>query len=379
MFGGRGAAGPVMSENTLRDARILIIDEDEATVRLLRDILARAGAASSPKIIGEPYNLASCFTEYRPDLVVLNLRFPNRNGLTVLEELKQLIPQDAYLPILAIAVDVSAEERERALAAGAKDFLIPPLEAAEVAQRVRNLLQTRHLHMALRTQHSTIEARVRERVRGNDEAQVQILQRMAVMAEYRDDLEGMHPHRVGEISALLAWALGLPESEAELIRRAAPLHDVGKIGISERILLKPTGLTREEFEEMKTHTIIGARILSGSRIPVLQMAEQIALTHHENWDGSGYPLRMRGKNIPLTGRIVAVADAYDAFTHDRPYRKALDSKEVWEVLWEGAGSQWDEAILEAFASTGIGRRVARESLIPEPAVARRPLAIHLRR
>ncbi len=368
-----------MSDNTLKDARILIIDEDAATVRLLRDILARAGTVSSPKSIGVPDNLASCFTEYRPDLVVLNLRFPNGNGLTVLEQLKPLIPQDAYLPILAIAVDASPEVREQALAAGVRDFLTPPFEATEVVQRVRNLLQARHLHMALRTQNSTIEARVRERVRGNDEAQVQILQRMAVMAEYRDDLDGMHPHRVGEISALLAWALGLPESEAELIRRAAPLHDVGKIGISERILLKPTGLTREEFEEMKTHTIIGARILSGSRIAVLQMAEQIALTHHENWDGSGYPLRVRGKNIPLAGRIVAVADAYDAFTHDRPYRKALDPKEVWEVLWEGAGSQWDEAILEAFASTGIGRRVARESLIPEPAVGRRPLAIHLRR
>lgn len=368
-----------MSENPLKDARILIIDDEEARVRLLRDILARAGAVSHPKSTGEPDHVASCFAEYRPDLIVLNLRIPNRNGLTVLEQLKPLIPQDAYLPILAIAADASPDVREQALAAGAKDFLTPPFEATEVVQRVRNLLQTRHLHMALQTQHSAIEARVRERVRGNDEAQVQILQRMAVMAEYRDDLEGMHTHRVGEISALLAWALGLPETEAELIRRAAPLHDVGKIAISERILLKPTGLTRDEFEEMKTHTIIGARILSGSRIPVLQMAEQIALTHHENWDGSGYPLRVRGKNIPLAGRIVAVADAYDAFTHDRPYRKALDPKEAWEVLWEGAGSQWDEAILEAFASTGIGRRVAREGLIPEPAIARRPLAIHLRR
>lgn len=368
-----------MYEGTLKDARILIIDDDEATVCLLRDLLARAGAVSSPKSTGDPGEVASCLVEYRPDLIVLSLSIPNRNGLTVLEELKPLIPQDAYLPILAIAADASPSVRERALAAGARDFLTPPFEATEVVQRVRNLLQTRHLHLALQTQHSTIEARVRERVRGSDEAQVQILQRMAVMAEYRDDLDGMHPHRVGEISALLAWALGLPEAEAELIRRAAPLHDVGKIAISERILLKPTGLTRDEFEQMKTHTIIGARILSGSRIPVLQMAEQIALTHHENWDGSGYPLRVRGKNIPLAGRIVAVADAYDAFTHDRPYRKALDPKEVWEVMWEGAGSQWDEAILEAFASTGIGRRVGRETLSPQPAIARRPLAVHLRR
>ncbi|MGQ0549742.1 MAG: HD domain-containing phosphohydrolase [Armatimonadota bacterium] len=368
-----------MHEKTLRDARILIIDTDEANVRLLRAILKQGGAGSSPKSTGNPREVSSCYIEFQPDLIVLNLGVPNHNGLTVLDELKPLIPEDTYLPILAIVDDAAPEVKEQAVAAGATDFLRPPFDATEVLARMRNLLETRHLHTALQTQDSVVQAKIRERARENDEAQVQILQRMAVMAEYRDDLEGMHTHRVGEISALLAWALGLPEAEAELIRRAAPLHDVGKIAIPERILLKPTGLTREEFEEMKTHTITGARILSGSRIPILQMAEQIALSHHENWDGTGYPLRLRGKSIPLVGRIVALADAYDAFTHDRPYRKALDPKEAWEILWEGAGSQWDEEVLEAFASTGMGRRIERERIVVEPAIARRPPALHLRR
>lgn len=362
---------------TLRDTRILIIDDDEANVRLLRGILKGAGA--SAKSTGDPRRVVPSYLECQPDLVVLNLSIPNRNGLTILDELKPLVPEGTYLPILVIAGDATPEVKQQALDAGAKDFLSTPFDATEVIQRITNLLETRRLYLALRTQSSTVEAKVRERVREDDEAQVQILQRMAAMAEYRDDLEGMHTHRVGEISALLAWALGLPAADAELIRRAAPLHDVGKIAIPERILLKPTGLTREEFEEMKTHTMIGARILSGSRIPVLQMAEQIALTHHENWDGTGYPLRLREKRIPMVGRIVAVADAYDAFTHDRPYRQALDSKEAWEIMWEGAGTQWDEAVLEAFASTGIGRGIERATEPTEPAIARRPLATHLRR
>ncbi len=368
-----------MHEQTIRDARILIIDDDEANVRLLRGILKRAGTGSSPKSTGDPSNVVACYIEFRPDLIVLNLQIPNRTGVSVLEELRPLIPEGTYLPILVIARDATPEAKQQALAAGAKDFLSTPFDAIEVIQRIGNLLETRYLHQVLQSHTSAIEAKVRDRVREDDGAQVQILQRMAAMAEYRDDLEGMHTHRVGEISALLAWALGLPEAEAELIRRAAPLHDVGKIAIPEKILLKPTGLTREEFEEMKTHTVIGARILSGSKIPVLQMAEEIALTHHENWDGTGYPLHLRGKRIPLVGRIVAVADAYDAFTHDRPYRKALDPREVWEIMWEGAGTQWDEAVLEAFSSTGIGRKVGRESDTPEPTVARRSLAVHLRR
>ncbi|MGH2374182.1 MAG: HD domain-containing phosphohydrolase [bacterium] len=368
-----------MQEKTFRDARILIIDDDEANVRLLRALLKRAGAGSSPKSTSDPRQVVPCYVEFQPDLIILNLRTPNRDGITVLEELKRFIPEGTYLPILVIAGDVTPEAKQQALVAGAKDFLSTPFDATEVIQRIRNLLETRHLHMALQAQDSMLEAKVRERVREDDEAQFQILQRMAVMAEYRDDLAGMHTHRVGEISALLAWALGLPEADAELLRRAAPLHDVGKIAIPERILLKPTGLTREEFAEMKTHTVIGARILSGTRIPVLQLAEQIALTHHENWDGTGYPLHVRGEKIPLVGRIVAVADAYDAFTHDRPYRKALEPKEAWEIMWEGAGTQWDEAVLEAFASTGVGRKVERETEATEPAITRRPLAIHLRR
>ncbi len=344
-----------MQEISLKDARILIVDDQEADIRLLRSILKRAGANSNLRSTTDPRKTVPYLAEFQPDLIVLDLQMPHLDGFAVMEALKPLIPAGTYFPILAITTETSPEVKQRALASGAKDFLTKPFDATEVVLRIQNLLETRDLHRVLEDQNSLVEAKVREHTRGHDEAQIEILQRLAMVAEFRDDLTGKHTQRVGETAALLAWALGLPEAEAEMIRRAAPLHDVGKIGIPDRILLKPSGLTREEFEEMKNHTVIGARILSGSRLPVLKLAEEIALTHHENWDGTGYPLKLKGDVIPLVGRIVAVADAYDAFTHDRPYRKALSHKETWEIMWDGAGTQWDETVLEAFASTGIGR------------------------
>ena len=161
-------------------------------------------------------------------------------------------------------------------------------------------------------------------------------------------MTGKHTQRVRQNSALLARALNLPEEQVELIRQAAPLHDVGKIGIPDHVLLKPGRLTAEEFEQMKSHATIGAGTLSGSRFPLLQLAEEIAITHHERWDGTGYPRALKEEEIPLVGRIVAIADVFDALTHERPYKEAWTEEEAIAELERQKGRQFDPRVVEAF-------------------------------
>ncbi len=291
----------------------------------------------------------------KPDLILLDLHMPHVDGFAFLERIKPLIGEGDYLPILVLTADITQEAKKRALSLGAKDFLTKPFDTTEVLLRVRNLLETRALHLQQADENMRLEHKVRERTQDLEEARIEILARLARAAEFRDDITGKHTHRVGELAARLATGIGLPREEVEMIRLAAPLHDVGKIGISDNILLKPGPLTTDEFEVMKTHTTIGAEILSGSQVPLLILAREIAFTHHEQWDGRGYPPGLREHAIPLPGRIVAVADACDSMTNDRPYRKALPVQEALETLRRGAGGQWDNSVVEAFEDMSRAR------------------------
>ena len=225
---------------------------------------------------------------------------PYLNGFDVMKQLRPHIPPEAFLPILVLTADITPETKRQALAEGAMDFLTKPFDATEVILRIRNLLQTRSLHLQLQNQNQLLDQKVRERTAELEETQNEILERLALAAEYRDDDTGEHTKRVGQMSAQIAQALCLPQAEVELIRRAAPLHDVGKIAIPDSILLKPGKLTPEEFDHMKTHTTLGAKMLSGGRFPLLQLAEEIALTHHERWDGTGY-LGFKAKRFQSPG------------------------------------------------------------------------------
>jgi putative two-component system response regulator len=267
-----------------------------------------------------------------------------------MEALRPLIPAATYLPVLVLTADITPKARQRALAGGAKDFLTKPFDPTEVLLRIGNLLETRTLHLKLQDRNRILEAKVSARTEDLEEAQIEILERLALVAEYRDDLTGRHTQRVGQAAGQLAAGLGLPDDQVALIRRAAPLHDVGKIVIPDHLLLRPTELAPEEFEMLKAHTTIGARILSGSRFPVLQLGAEIALAHHERWDGKGYPHGLKGEAIPLPARIVAVVDAFDEMINDRPYRKALAQPQVLEILARGGGSQWERRLVETFAS-----------------------------
>ena len=221
--------------------------------------------------------------------------------------------------------------------------------------RIGNLLQTRHLHCLLSDQNAVLEERVRQRTHELQEAQGEILARLAAAAEHRDDDTGRHTLRVGELSAAIAETLGLSSQVVSLIRAAAPLHDVGKIGVPDHVLLKAGALTPEEFAIMKTHTTIGAAILAGGHSPVVIEAERIALNHHERWDGTGYPNGLLGDAIPLSARIVAVADVFDALTHERPYRPAWPMARVMEEVRAQAGRHFDPEVVAAFLTHSADR------------------------
>ena len=335
-----------MRPDQLKHARILVVDDEEANVQALTRLLARTGyqdvEATSDSRMAESILLA-----FKPDLILLDLHMPHMDGFQVMARIRPHIPKNAYLPILILTGDQDQEVRQRALASGAKDFVTKPFEVTEVLLRMRNLLETRFLHKQLARQNETLEVKVRERTGELAEAQAEILSRLAVAAEYRDDVTGRHAERVGVLSAMIARALGLHADEVALIRQAAPLHDVGKIGIPDAILMKAGSLTEAEFEVMKSHTEIGARILSGSRYPLLQMAKEIARYHHEKWDGTGYHPGMARELIPQVGRIVAVADAFDTLTHERPYKPALPLDRALHIIVEDSGTHFDPAIVDA--------------------------------
>jgi len=333
-------------EQELEKSRILIVDDESQNVRLLEKLLRRAGYEDIATAT-DPRSVRALHLQFEPDLILLDLHMPHMDGFEVMGQIVPELPIGTYLPILVLTGDTDPGYRERALSAGAKDFLTKPFEATEVILRIKNLLETRLLHQQLRRQNETLEVKVRERTRELAEAQVEILHRLAVAAEYRDDVTGQHAERVGVLAALLAEELELHPEQVKLIRRAGPLHDVGKIGIPDAILMKPGRLTSAEFEVMKTHTVIGGRILSGSRYPLLEVARTIALTHHERWDGCGYA-GMKEEQIPLVGRIVAVADVFDSLTHERPYKRAFSAAEAVQEILRERGQHFDPAIVDAF-------------------------------
>jgi putative two-component system response regulator len=330
----------------LTEGRILIVDDESANVLLLERILQRAGYHNL-RSTNDPRRVLPLFAEFRPDLVLLDLHMPHFDGFAVMEQLRPRVPEGQYLPILVLTADITSTAKQRALSNGAKDFLTKPLDATEIVLRIENLLHTRQLHTQLQDQNIILEEKVRDRTRDLENAQLEMMERLARAAEYRDYDTGTHAQRVGDMSSLLGEALGLPYEESEMIRRAAPLHDVGKIGIPDVILLKPGKLTVEEFEQMKAHTVIGAGILSGSRSRLLQLAEEIALYHHEWWNGAGYA-GLEGTEIPIAARICAVADVYDALTHARPYRGAWPLEDVTNEIHRKNGTHFDPGVVDAF-------------------------------
>jgi putative two-component system response regulator len=344
---------------TLHDptrTRVLIVDDEQANIDVLTRMLKAAGYGSV-RGTTDSTKAVPLLHEFDPDLILLDLTMPVMDGFAVLEKLAPLIPAESYLPILILTGDIRFEARQRALSSGAKDFLLKPFDMTEVLLRIRNLLETRFLYLLLQEQNQNLEVRVAARTRELEEARVEILQRLSDAAEYRDDDTGQHTKRVASLAVAIGRSLGLDHNTLELVRWSAPLHDVGKIGIPDSVLLKPGRLTESEMEVMKSHTTIGARILMGGQSPLVQMAESIALNHHEKWDGSGYPRKLSGDQIPLEARLVAVADVFDALTHARPYRAAWSIEDTRVEIQRGSGAHFDPRIVEIFLSLPLNERI----------------------
>ena len=329
------------------ESKILVVDDNIQNIHLSLRVLEWAGYENLRSVL-DPTTVIDVYREYQPDLVILDLHMPKMDGFQVLQQIREFKSVGAYVPILVFTADGTSDAKTRALELGATDFLTKPGDATEILLRVQNFLELRRLQSEIEKQNLRLEQRVFERTEEILISRQETLDVLAAAAEYRDDVTGEHTQRVGALSAAIAEGMGLNAAFVDLIRDAAPMHDVGKIGISDEILLKPGKLEPHEYEQMKLHTFIGFEILSRGKSPILMLAAEIALNHHERWDGKGYMNSLMGKNIPLPARIVAVADSYDAMTNDRPYRSAMSHEEAVEEIRSCSGTQFDPAVVDAF-------------------------------
>jgi len=337
--------------------RLLIIDDESANVALLKRVLAGPQLDSISSTC-DPTKAVEMFLSVRPDLILLDLQMPVMDGFAVLAALKAAVGAEQFPLVIVITGDNSAATRNRALSGGAKDFIAKPFDADEVRLRVTNLLETHQLQEALRRQNEGLASDFHDQSIELEEARIETVERLALVGGLRDDVTGKHNQRVARMAGAIAAEIGTPESAA-LLARVAALHDIGKVGIPDSVLLKAGPLTADEWVIMKTHTTIGAQILSSGRSEFMILAEQVAGCHHERWDGKGYPKGLRGTQIPLAARIVAVVDVFDALGSARPYRPAYSVDESFNEIERGSGTHFDPALVKVFRS-GIGLTSLKE-------------------
>ncbi len=334
------------STQDILDARILIVEDDKVSRKLLTKILSSTGFKNI-HAVPHANSLVKLYKELQPDLLILDLNLPGTNGFQAMQRLREDHP-DAFLPVLVISSDDEEHIHLRALASGAKDFLGKHYNRAKVLVRCRNLIETHLLYKELLGKNQELDDKVLERTRELRDSRLDVIRRLGYAAECRDSDTGDHIIRMSRFCACLARAMGMSDEECDLVLATTPLHDVGKIAIPDSILLKPGSLTPEEWDVMKTHAIIGGEILSGGDSSFLKMAEEIARTHHERWDGKGYPAGRKGKEIPLVGRICAVCDVFDALTSDRPYKKAWTVDDAVKEIKKMSGAYFDPEVVDTF-------------------------------
>jgi putative two-component system response regulator len=358
------------ARSALGDMRIVVVDDEQANTILLAGLLKRWDF-SNVVAVTDPTRVVDEFTTLVPDLVLLDVSMPVLSGFDVMRLLEPWTGGDTPVPVVVLTADVTDETKHKALKFGARDFLTKPFDPEEVRLRVSNQLELRLLQLQVKAHTDDLEDRVRRRTHQLELSRLELVHRLALAAEYRDDDTHEHAHRIGHTAALLADGVGLAIGAVERIRLAAPLHDIGKIAIPDSILLKPAKLTPDEFETIKTHAAIGARILAGSRSQLLRTAAEIALSHHERWDGNGYPGGLAGVAIPMAGRLVAVADVFDALAHRRPYKEPWPVAEAVAEILSQSGRHFDPDVVEAFEALDHDALVDADPIQAQTAVAHR--------
>jgi putative two-component system response regulator len=330
-----------MTERTA--PRILMVDDEPSICHMVSRLLEKQGYACNT-CEGATEAIAKIETGAY-ELVICDIMMPGMTGIELLARIKKTHPDMAFIMLTGID---DHETAVRTLDLGAFGYVIKPFETNELLINIVNSLRRRELEMERNQYENRLEQEVRARTAEIRATQEQITLRLVTASGYRDEETGAHIRRMGEYAAILAQATGLEAEAVEEIRLAAPMHDIGKIGVADAILKKPGKLTAEEFNQIKEHTTIGASILEGSQIVLLNLARDIALHHHEKWNGSGYPLGLHGENIPLCARIVAICDVYDALVSDRVYRPALPEDKALAIMKEGRGTHFDPQILDLF-------------------------------
>lgn len=280
--------------------------------------------------------------ESPPDVILLDVMMPEIDGFEVCRQLKADFTTK-HIPVIFVTAKIGIKDELKGLELGAVDYITKPISPPIVIARVQTQL-------ALYDQNRELERKVRLRTQQLQETRLQIIQRLGKAAEYKDNETGLHVIRMSRYAHVLAKATGMNEEDAELLMNAAPMHDIGKIGIVDKILKKPGSLTDDEYEEMKSHCAIGADVIGEDHSDLLELAKIIAISHHEKWDGTGYPNNLSGENIPLAGRIVAIADVFDALTSVRPYKKEWSVDEAISLLEKEAGKHFDPELVKLFVN-----------------------------
>ncbi|OIQ26430.1 two-component system response regulator [uncultured Vibrio sp.] len=317
---------------------ILVVDDIPDNIHTLSGILSdqfKIKAATSGK---KAIQIAN--TTPKPHLILLDIMMPEMDGYQVCQELKSN-PLTAGIPVIFVTAKAEVVDEQKGFELGAVDYITKPISPPIVKARVQT-------HIALHNQNLELEVKVKKRTKQLEQTRLEIIQRLGRAAEYKDNETGMHVIRMSHYSRIIAEQLDVNERWKELVFQASPMHDIGKIGIPDKVLGKPGKLDAEEWDTMQQHVKIGGDIIGDSDSLLLQMAREIALYHHEKWDGSGYPHGTKGEEIPLSARIVAIADVFDALTSERPYKKAWSIEKTVALIKEEAGSHFDPHLVDVF-------------------------------